>query len=151
MGPLRLWRWVFPTKAHPEDLNTPVAFLARGIFFADLIALVYALPAAKAWSTSSNYVTTEGILHHDWAPPARITNSWFTYEAEGRLYSSHTIAFGGRIGGQLPPAGPVVIHYDPANPHQSVLHRRPADAVIAALLFGFCSPWIARFVWRTYA
>jgi len=151
MSLLKPWHWIFPPKPHPEDLNRPIALLARALFFTGLLALLSSLPALKNWAGSSRYLPTPGVMHHEWAPPAKITLAWFTYEVAGIPYSSHDIAFGGRLAGQIPPRGPVTVYYDPAHPAEAVLYRRPTETTLALFLFGLCSPWLARFLWRTYA
>lgn len=150
---MKLLATVFPAKPHVDDLDPTFAFLARALLVCGLICFVWSGYFLAQWTRSFAFQPTTGRVSYGALRFVQdhVTNVSFDYVVEGRTYLSQNIAIGGRPLGAVPDEGPITVYYNPRDPEEAVLLRRPVETVLFAFLFALLSPFLARFIWRTYA
>lgn len=144
---------VFPEKKHPEDRNAIFALVAKLIFWSGIFFLLWSSYYLLQWGRSRSFLVTEGRVEFGALGyvQTHVTNVSFDYSVDGEMYTSQNIAIGGRPFGSVPGEGPVIVYYNPNDPSEAVLLRRPAEVVILAFFFAIIAPFLARYIWTTYA
>lgn len=150
---MKLLQFVFPTKPHVEDLDPTFAFISRAIFVCGVICFLWSTYFLAQWGRSLAFQPIVGRVEYGALRFVQdhVTNVSFDYAVAGKHYTSQNIAIGGRPMGTMPEEGPVTVYYNPHDPGEAVLFRRPTEAVVLAFFFALLSPFLARVIWRTYA
>lgn len=144
---------VFPAKKHPEDTNPVFSLAARAVFWFGVICFIGSSYFLFQWARSMSFEKTRGVVEYGglrWVG-SHVTNVSFDYMVDNTRYTSQNIAIGGRPLGGVPPAGPIDVYYNPNDPAEAVIQRRPIELVYISFAFSLLSPFLARLIWRFYA
>lgn len=141
--------WMFPRKAHPEDNNLVFVAMARLLTVFWLVCVVWAgwclvevgqTARYKPVTATVSYGGIEFVL-------TRVSAFEFSYEIEGRRYSSSRVMVGGRNLGRVPDEGEIQVWYDPQDPEQAIVFRELAGTVYGAIFVALTLPWLVRWIW----
>ena len=142
-------RLIFPPKKHLEDANDSMLLMAKLLLVFGVFSLVWSgVRIVRCIHTISSYQETVGeLVYDDLVFDHHLRAAAYSFTVNGKQYASDQLAIGGRPFGKIPPPGPVKVYYDPANPAESVLFRRPVETVYLALVIGLGAPFLARTLW----